>query len=1136
MTVDPKRVQAVFLAAVEAAPAADRAAVLDRECGADPELRKRVQALLQAHDEPDSLLDRSASAVGVTASAPRPANGRMGRTVDCAPPAEDVGSVIAGRYKLLQEIGEGGMGTVWMAEQTQPVRRQVAVKLIKPGMDSKAVLARFEAERQALALMDHPNIAKVLDGGTTDAGRPYFVMELVRGIPLTQYCDDRQLTVRQRLDLFVSVCSAVQHAHQKGIIHRDLKPSNVLVTEHDGTPVPKVIDFGLAKALHAAHALTDHTLFTAFGTVVGTPLYMAPEQVALNALDVDTRSDIYSLGVVLYELLTGTTPLEKKQFADAAWEEIRRLIREEEPPRPSTRLSTSHALPSIAARRQVEPAKLGRIVRGELDWIVMRALEKDRNRRYSTANAFARDVQRYLADEPVEACPPSAGYRVRKFARKYKAGLTAAAAIAALLMTGVAVTTWQAVRAVRAEALAVAARDAEMVERQEAERQRDRAAKAEADATRDRDKAVAEKKRADEEAATATAILEFVERDLFGAQRNVQAGEPGLRKNATLREALDAAEPKIGKAFSDRPVVEVRLRNMLTSSYWAVAELDLRKDQAQKAYDVSARKLGPDHPDTVLAELALIQAKDAPSRRGESIQSAEALLARLNRAAVRDYKLVARAQSALLSLYRSAGRPQDVLATSAALVDTAKRRYGPDHPNVLHSQVSLGVELRQHGSLDEATRLLEQTFKALAEKEGPDANWTLRAATFLAGCYTSADRYEVALPLMEQTYQKLLRSVGFFNDTTRQMQRGLPGAYLHVGRHGDAIRFLEEVLPPLRKKLGEFDFGVTAELINLANAYNQVGRHQDVVTLIEPAVAAFRGTDQEFLSGNFGLMVVNLTKAYAKVGRGADAAKLIVYQTERTRAKFGAANPGWPDFLANQGRRLVKFDRFQDAEPYLRELLATCEKAAADDWKTAEARSLLGAALAGQAKFAEAEPLLLQGYEGLKRQADIIPVAQKDRPAEALGRLVRLYEATNNADAAAKWRADSGWGDVLVLRADELAERGTRALDAGRPAEAEPPLRECLALREANRPDERKTSDARSLLGRAFADQKKYTEAEPLLLAGYAGIRQRPDKTANTLVSRYEAREWLVQLYEAWGKPDEAARWRKEAATGPGSP
>src|SRR5262245_25913049 len=436
MPADPRRVKELFAAAVDLPDVEARQALLDRECANDPDLRQRLGALLLANDEPASALEKPFAA-------PRPEF-----TSDFA--GDAVGTVIAGRYKLLEELGEGGMGTVWMAEQREPVKRLIALKLIKPGMDSRAVLARFEAERQALALMDHPNIARVLDGGTTAEGRPYFVMELVKGLPLTEYCDDRRLSVRARLDLFVQVCSAVQHAHQKGVIHRDLKPSNILVTEHDGKPLPKVIDFGLAKALHSLHALTERTLYTSFGTMVGTPLYMAPEQVGINALDVDTRTDIYALGVILYELLTGTTPLEKKRFRDAAWDEMRRLIREEEAPRPSVRLSTSDALPNLAARRQIEPAKLSRLIRGDLDWIVLKALEKDRNRRYETANGMAMDVQRHLADEPVLACPPSAGYRLRKFARKHRAGLTAAAAFAALLLLGVAVSGWQAVRATRA--------------------------------------------------------------------------------------------------------------------------------------------------------------------------------------------------------------------------------------------------------------------------------------------------------------------------------------------------------------------------------------------------------------------------------------------------------------------------------------------------------------------------------------------------------------------------------------------------------------------------------------------------------------------------------------------------------------
>ena len=350
---------------------------------------------------------------------------------------------------MLEEIGQGGMGTVWAAEQTTPVRRKVALKLIKAGMDSRSVLARFEAERQALALMDHPNIAKVLDGGLTDSGRPYFVMEYVKGVPITEYCDATRLSVEERLNLFVQVCSALQHAHQKGIIHRDLKPSNILVAPYDDKPVPKVIDFGLAKAMH--QSLTEKTLYTAHEMVLGTPLYMSPEQAQLNNLDVDTRADIYSLGVLLYELLTGTTPLERKRFKEAAWDEIRRMIREEEPPRPSTRLSSTDTLPSLATFRHTEPAKLKKLVRGELDWIVMKALEKDRTRRYETASGLARDIQRYLDDEVVEARPPSTGYRVGKFVRRHRAQVIAAGLVLLTLLAGIAGTTWGLFREARAK-------------------------------------------------------------------------------------------------------------------------------------------------------------------------------------------------------------------------------------------------------------------------------------------------------------------------------------------------------------------------------------------------------------------------------------------------------------------------------------------------------------------------------------------------------------------------------------------------------------------------------------------------------------------------------------------------------------
>jgi tetratricopeptide (TPR) repeat protein len=399
--------------AVEYRSPEERAAFLDRACAGDAERRARLEALLRAYEEAGNFLEGD-----------RPP-GAPGATVD-APISERPGTVI-GPYKLLEQIGEGGMGTVWMAEQIEPIQRRVAVKVVKEGMDSRQVLARFEAERQALALMEHPNIAKVLDAGKTPSGRPYFVMELVKGQSITKHCDDKRLGVRQRLELFGDVCRAVQHAHQKGIIHRDLKPSNVLVAPYDGNAVVKVIDFGVAKA--TGQRLTDKTLFTGFGALVGTPEYMSPEQAEVNNQDIDTRSDVYSLGVLLYELLTGSTPLTRQRVKEVALLEVLRLIREEEPPRPSTRLSTTEELPSVAANRGLEPRKLSGVVRGELDWIVMKALEKDRNRRYETANGFAQDIQRYLADEPVQACPPSAWYRFRKFARRRKTALAVAGLI-----------------------------------------------------------------------------------------------------------------------------------------------------------------------------------------------------------------------------------------------------------------------------------------------------------------------------------------------------------------------------------------------------------------------------------------------------------------------------------------------------------------------------------------------------------------------------------------------------------------------------------------------------------------------------------------------------------------------------------
>src|SRR5580658_7171598 len=424
----PNRDVVIFTEAVQL-PADERAAYLASACGGGAELRQKVEALLHTHDHVGDFLEASPQKASIEA--------RMESST-----GEKAGDRI-GRYKLLQQIGEGGCGVVYVAEQSVPVRRRVALKVIKLGMDTKHVVARFEAERQALAMMDHPNIAKVLDAGTTETGRPYFVMELVRGIRITEYCDQSQLTTKERLDLFIKVCQAIQHAHQKGIIHRDIKPSNILVTLHDGVPVPKVIDFGIAKATEGK--LTEETIYTQLHQFIGTPAYMSPEQAEMSGLDIDTRADIYSLGVLLYELLTGGTPFDAKALLKSGLDELRKTIRETDPLPPSTRLSTmlSADLTEVAQSHSAEPPRLISMVRGDLDWIVLKALEKDRARRYETANGLAMDIQRHLSNEPIIARPQSSAYRFQKLVIRNKLLFTAGGGVAAAIVIGLTGIVWQ---------------------------------------------------------------------------------------------------------------------------------------------------------------------------------------------------------------------------------------------------------------------------------------------------------------------------------------------------------------------------------------------------------------------------------------------------------------------------------------------------------------------------------------------------------------------------------------------------------------------------------------------------------------------------------------------------------------------
>ncbi len=765
-----------------------RAEYLHQVCGADGNLFERVDTLLRAYEEQASFLES-------------PAADSFSPTID-QPPLEEPGTQI-GPYKLLQQIGEGGMGVVYMAEQSEPVERRVALKIIKPGMDTRQVIARFEAERQALAMMDHPHIAKVLDAGATDSGRPYFVMELVKGVPITQYCDERHLTPKQRLELFLSVLLAVQHAHQKGIIHRDIKPTNVLVAEYDDRPVPKVIDFGVAKA--TSQKLTEKTMFTEYGQLVGTLDYMSPEQAKLNQMDIDTRSDIYSLGVLLYELLTGDTPFDRTRLRSAAFEEMMRIIREEEPPKPSTRLSTSQMLASVSANRNTEPRKLSTLVKGDLDWIVMKALDKDRGRRYETANGFAADLQRYLDNEPVEACPPSATYRLTKFARRNRGVLLTTAVIALALVLGTAVSTWQAIRAIHAESQARDNETRAIGEERKANAERERAAASEKQAEADFQKA-----------------LEAVDRMLFrvadDALRNVPQMVPVQEK--VFRDAVEFYE----KLLADRPR-DPKLRfatAMACKNLIGHDKVGKPQKMLQRALEI-LNELHEESPEDSEVRHALAHCYNWLGwKGGDSLISAE--------------NCHRRAIELMLPLKDS--RPEDLARSYGSLAVNlkAQRRFdeaeqtfrmalefGSDDGQVYHG---LALLLERVGRVSEAIDAMNRAIDAAQNSIHDSSKWRTNAEERLASDHSHlgsmlirAQRPEESLPHLlksQQIYERLARdfpSLDRFSGALDRSRAALVGAY-HTLKKDEAARQILVQLQPstaqeyltrgnLRKTLGE---------------------------------------------------------------------------------------------------------------------------------------------------------------------------------------------------------------------------------------------------------------------------------------------------------------------------------------------